>query len=108
MSSQVVSIETIKSLSYTGISASYAAVGTPLSNSARILVFNNGTQADVIFSDNGTDDKIFVPKGEYKTLNLTANRLQNERTYVFPKGTQFYVKQLGSPSSGAVYIESIG
>ena len=40
-------LENIRELDYTSVSASYATVGTALTDHARIICFNNSTDVDV-------------------------------------------------------------
>lgn len=110
MSAKKVYFDTLRSLAFGGISAVYAAVGTPLTVEARIICFTNKTQGDVIFSTDNTnvDGQIFVPAGSFKLYDLTANLVPGkDDNFVLAKGTQFYVKQVTAPVSGAVYIELV-
>ena len=100
--------DSIRTLAFGGISGAYAAVGTPLDQNARGICFTNNTQGDVMFTDDVTKDKIFVAAGSFKLWDIQANmNAQFDDKYVLPIGTQFYVKQLTAPTSGAVYIETI-
>ncbi len=100
--------DSIRTLAFGGISGTYAAVGTPLDQNSRGICFTNNTQGDVMFTDDVTKDKIFVAAGSFKLWDIQANmNAQFDDKYVLPIGTQFYVKQLTAPTSGAVYIETI-
>jgi hypothetical protein len=99
--------ETLRSLAYTSISGSYAAVGTPLSYPSRILIITNKCNTDMFFSVDGTNDHFIIPTGTAQLIDLNANRDGNKYSFVFQKGTQFYVKQVSAPASGSVYIASI-
>jgi hypothetical protein len=110
MSAKKVYFDTLRSLAFGGISAVYAAVGTPLTVEARMICFTNKTAGDVIFSTDNTnaDGQIFVPAGSFKLYDLTANLVPGkDDSFVLAKGTQFYVKQVTAPVSGAVYIELV-
>jgi hypothetical protein len=96
--SQQVTIDTIRSLAYTGISASYAKVGSPCTLPIRIIRFINNTDGDMFFSDDGVNNKLFLPTKTFLLFDLTT---------AFIEGTQFYVKQSSAPSTGSVYIEFI-
>ena len=105
-----VNFDTLRSLAFGDISATYAAVGTPLDHSARMICITNGTQGGMIFStdDTNVDGNIFVPAGGSRIYNFTANLIPGkDDNFVVPAGTQFYVKQTAAPTSGAVYIEVI-
>lgn len=98
----------IRTLAFGGISGAYAPVGNPLDFPVRGVCFTNQTQGDVYFTDDNTKDKIIVPAGSFKLWDIQANmNAQFDDKYVLPIGTQFYVKQITAPTSGAVYIEVI-
>jgi len=102
--------EPLRSLASGGISASYAAVGTPLEHQVRAFCITNNTQGDMIFSlDNGVAaGQMFVAKGSYKLYDVQANmNTQFDDKYVLAVGTQFYVKQSTAPTSGDVYVECL-
>lgn len=110
MSAKKVYFDTLRSLAFGGISGSYAPVGTPFAQPARIICFTNRTQGDVIFSTDNTNvsGQILVPAGSFKLYDLTANLVPGKDDGFFvAEGTQFYVKQVAAPVSGAVYIENI-
>lgn len=107
MSTQTVSFETLRSLVYTSISSSYAAVGTPFVNPIRLICISNNTDGDMLFSVNGTTDVLFVAGGSFKLFDLCTNRLNAQESWMLPAGTQFYVKQSTAPSKNSVYIEAL-
>lgn len=110
MSAKKVYFDSLRSLGFAGISATYAAVGTAFSVNARMICFTNKTVGDVIFSTDNTDvdGQILVPAGSFKLYDLTANLVPGkDDSFVIAKGTQFYVKQVTAPTSGAVYIENV-
>jgi len=99
-------LEELRSLAFGSISGSYAAVGTPSNNPIRLFCISNNTEGDMLFSRDGSTDELFVAAGSYKLYDIQSNINPNkEDTYVFDKGTQFYVKQVTAPTSGSVYIE---
>jgi len=102
--------EPLRSLGFASISASYAAVGTPSTHPVRAFCLNNNTQGDMIFSRDNTlsEGELFVKAGSYKLWDVQSNRkTTNEDRYVLDEGTQWYVKQITAPVSGAVYIENL-
>lgn len=106
--SQVVTIDTIRTLASGSISGTYAAVGTTLSFPTRLICFTNNTDGDMFFSEDGVNNNLFVAAGSFKLFDLNTNRLNQQQLWVFATGTQFYVKQSSAPSKGAVYIECLG
>lgn len=105
--SNVAILDTLRSLAFGGISGSYAAVGSATSYPARLVCFTNNTDADMFFSDDGVNNKIFVAKGGFKLFDVTSNRDAYDSYMALRAGTQFYVKQSSAPSTGSVYIEVI-
>jgi hypothetical protein len=97
--------DTIRTLAYTGISGTYAAVGSALTHNTRMLRLVNLTQGNVMFSDDGTNDKWIVPAGSFVLYDYTSNSHPVEGSMAYAKAIQIYVKQITSPTSGAVYIE---
>lgn len=110
MSAKKVYFDTLRSLAFGSISGTYAAVGSAFTVEARIICFTNKTAGDVIFSTDSSNNNgmIFVPAGSFKLYDLTANLIPGkDDSFVIAKGTQFYVKQVTAPVSGAVYIENV-
>jgi hypothetical protein len=108
MSAKKVYFDTLRSLGFASISAAYAAVGSALTVNPRIMCITNKTQGDMIFSidSSNASGHLFVPAGTFKLFDLTANLVPGkDDNFVIAEGTQFYVKQVTAPTSGAVYIE---
>ncbi len=108
MSAKKVYFDNLRTLAFGGISAAYAAVGTPLTVNPRIMCITNKTQGDMIFSIDSAnvDGNLFVPAGTFKLFDLTANLVPGkDDNFVIAEGTQFYVKQVTAPTSGGVYLE---
>lgn len=100
--------EPLRSLAFSGISAVYAPLGTPFAHRVRGFCITNDTQGDLIISTNNTvvAGHIFVAAGSYKLYDVQSNmNAQFDDEYVFPIGTQIYVKQSTAPVSGSVYLE---
>ena len=96
----------LRSLAFGSISGSYAAVGSPSTKRIRGLCFTNDTEGSMLFTNDITKDQLFVKSNSFKLWDVEANiNDSNDDRYVFPIGTQFYVKQLAAPVSGKVYIE---
>lgn len=99
--------ESIKTLGFAGIGAAYAPVGAATTYEVRIIKISNNTEGDLYFSIDGVIDHMFLPKGTFTLYDLQANRHSKTDKFVLEVGTQFYVKQITAPVSGAVYIECI-
>jgi len=110
MSAKKVYFDTLRSLGFASISAAYAAVGGPTTVEPRIICITNNTAGGMIFSIDNTNatGQLFLPAGSFKLFDLTANMVPGkDDSFVIGKNTQFYVKQVTAPVSGAVYIEYI-
>ncbi len=104
---QSVSFDTLRTLAAGSITTSFVAVGTPFTHPVRLICFTNNTDGDMLFSVDGTNNILFIPKGAFKLFDLNTNRLAQDQYWVLPIGTQFYVKYSTAPMSGAVYIEAL-
>lgn len=105
----IVRIDTLMTLGFASISASYAAVGTPLTNNWRMFRIINNTDGDMIFSVDAVNDNLFVPAGSFVLYDIATNtgNTSDGDTLLFALRTQFYVKQSTAPSKGSVYIEGM-
>lgn len=96
--------ETLRSLAFGSISASYATLGTPLENDARVVKFTNTSDADVFISWDGTNNHEILPANSFVLIDIAANKQLSSICYITAY-TQFYVKQVsGAPTIGAVYL----
>jgi hypothetical protein len=93
--------ETLRSLAFSGISGSYAAVGTGISNPSQIFYVQNLTDVIITFSMDGTNDNFILPAGGFILLDVGTNHGIDD-SLSFAKGTVLYAK--GAPSSGSVYL----
>lgn len=101
----IASFATLKTTTPASIGATYAAVGSVLANPAVVVTFINNTNGDVLVSTDATNDMLSMSASTFRVFDLTANSPQ-PTTYVFPKGTQFYIKDGTTPSTtGSFNIE---
>ena len=96
--------ETMKSLAFGSIGASYVAIGT-LSFPARLLIIQNLTDKNMFFSFDGINDHLVLSATDRVILDITGNSAFNEN-FSIGKGTKIYVKQGAAPTTGSVYISS--
>lgn len=93
--------EALKSLAFGSIGAGYSAIGTsyafPIS---KIYVVNN-TDEILLFSFDGTTDHFPIPSNAFLLLDIT---IEDNLPDYLPIGDSLYVKQLGVPTSGSVYL----
>ncbi len=108
MSEAPVKFETVRSLGFAAISASYAAIGTAFLHPIQIICITNNTVGDMIFSfDGGVTDHLFIAAGSYKLFDLCTNRTKLTTQFSIAQGTIISVKQSTAPMSGSVYVECI-
>lgn len=108
MSAKRVYFDTLRSLAYTGISGTYAALGSAFTVNPRVICITNLTQGHMIISDDSSNSagKLILPANSFKLFDLVANVIPNkDDSFVLEIGTQLYVKQITAPVSGAVYVE---
>lgn len=110
MSAKRVYFDTLRTLAFGGISATYAAVGVLFAFSPRMVYITNDTDAGMIFTDDNTvaAGKIYVPAHTTLSFNFTANMIPGQDdSFVMAKGTIMYVKQASAPTSGSVNISLV-
>jgi len=97
--------ETVRSLAFGSIGAGYTAIGTALENPIRIFLLQNLTDKTLMFSFDGINDHVPLSLGGYLLIDVTANKSMSQGFYI-AEGDQIYVKQVGAPTTGAVYISA--
>ena len=98
--------EAVRSLDGAAIGTVYMGVGTALDNPARIIVIQNLTDAEVMFSFDGIDDHIPLPTRGHIVLDISANKTI-QTGFFMAEGQRLSVKHTGSqPTTGSVYFSS--
>ncbi len=106
MTSIVADLDNMRSMAFGSISASYLTLGSAFTHPMRIVKIVNNTNADIIISTDGVNNKDYVPLGAFTLYDLTAN--QNETAgWYFKIGTQFYIKYATAQTSGSVFLVAI-
>lgn len=98
--------DVLKSLAFGSIGASYAAIGSEIFYKARVLIIINQTDADLYFSDDGTNDKLVVLSRSIGTIDIATNDA-SEDPWFYPAKKTWYVKRLGTPTTGNVFLATI-
>jgi hypothetical protein len=99
------SFDTVRELAFGSISGTYAAVGTALTDNARIICMNNSTNADMYISVDGTNNYFRLAANSFRLIDFSSNKVRDDGLFV-SVGTIFSVKQVsGAPTTGAVWIE---
>ena len=96
--------ETLRTVAFGSLTSSYAAIGAPLSDRARLIKIVNLTDANVRVSFDGSTDHDIAPANGFFLYDLTTNRVRDDGLFV-EVGTQVYIKDEGSAvTSGTVYL----
>jgi hypothetical protein len=82
------------------VTASYAALSTPLGYAASIVKLVNRSTGDVFISTNGVDDHDIAPANGFWLYDETSNSPHEDNVYD-AAGTQYYIKGAGT---GTVYL----
>jgi len=97
--------EPIRILAFGTISPAYMGIGTALVYPSRLLLIQNLTDAQLMFSFDGVHDHFTLPAGSNFVFDITTNQAQEAGIY-FSTGTRVYVKEVGVPSTGNVYLST--
>lgn len=105
----IVRADSLRTLGFASISASYAAVGTATTHPWHVFKITNNTDGDMIISFDTVTDNLFVPAGSFVLYDLAANGppISDKDIFLLQIGTQFYVKQSTAPSKGAIWVEGL-
>lgn len=105
---QELTFDTLRSVAFGAIGAAYAAVGAAFTRPVRLIKVTNRTDADVLFSLDGTNDHDMIPSNGFTLYDLTANKVRDDGAFL-RQGQNVYIKRVsGAPTSGSVYITIIG
>ncbi len=99
--------DTLRTIDFGDISATYAIIGTPLSAPARIIKLVNLTNENALISTNGIDDHDIIPAGSFALYDVTTNKTEQGGALFFAEGDRFYVKTATPPSEGGVSLTVI-
>jgi len=95
--------EPVRSLGFASIGAGYTGIGTEIVNPVRILRVQNITDALLMFSFDGVNDHEALASNSFLLLDITTNKTR-EQGYFLAEGTRMYVKEIGTPTEGSVYV----
>lgn len=93
--------ETMRSIAFGSIGAGFTAIGSSYSHPISKIFINNVTDADLIFSHDGTNNHFYLPTEGMLVLDISYDGA--DRVF-FSQGESLYVKQSGVPSTGGVYV----
>jgi hypothetical protein len=95
--------EEIRSLGFASIGAAYMGVGTALDHPARVIIVQNYTDTQLMFSLDGVTDNFTLIANDRLILDIAANKTREQGFYL-AEGDRLYVKEVVTPTSGSVYL----
>lgn len=100
----ILKFEAIRSLAFGSIVAGYTPIGDALDHPATLLTVQNLTNQPLMFSFDGIKDHFILTANGVYNIDCNANRSKEGSSLSIRKGTKLYVKRVGTPTSGSVYI----
>lgn len=97
--------EEVRNLAFGSIVAGYTAVGLDFREPTSMLWIQNFTNADLMFSFDGVTDNFPIKSSTSVILDITSNKT-NETNLLMPENKIIYVKRIGTPTEGSVYVTS--
>lgn len=108
VSSIRVRFENLRSLGFASIIGTYTGVGTPFANPVRLLKITNLTNANLLVSFNGVDDKDIVAANGFTLYDFGTNQTASAGNLEMAVGDRVYVREeSAAPTSGSVYVTVI-
>ena len=97
--------DAVRELAFGSISGTYAALGTPLADHARLLGLNNSTGVELYVSFDGSTNHLRIASNSFKLFDISTNKVRDDGLFL-PVGTQIYVKQVsGAAAAGSIWAE---
>lgn len=101
--------ETLREVAFGAVTASFAAWGAVLAHNVRIISINNGTNADIYVSFDGTNAHIRVAANSFQLFDFTSNMVtHDDDAFFLANRTQVYIKYVTAPTSGTAWLEVVG
>lgn len=105
--SQIADFENLRTLGFASTSGAYVPIGTPFLYPPRVICITNDTDGAMYFSNDGINDKLYLPKNSFKLFDLTTNKGGADGAWCLLQSTQMYVRQYTVPTTGLITIELI-
>ena len=104
----IIAPEPVRTITSGALTINYQAVGGPLLDSSHMVIFQNGTNGNVMISWDGINDHYPVFSGAFVLLDVATNRTHQAGAFLIPTNTQFWAKWIAVPGgpTGSVYITS--
>jgi hypothetical protein len=95
----------VRELPFTSVLATYTPIGTPLTDHARLIMFNNGLDQSVYISFDGSTNHLRLAPNSFQLFDLSANKIRDDGLFM-AAGTQIYCKEVSATVlSGTLWIE---
>ena len=102
----IVRAEAQRSLAFGSIGAGYTIIGTVFTHPVNFIRVYNQTDALLQFSYDGSTDHEALPEGGYFVIDVNSNKSNNQNGLYFSAYTGVYVKRIGTPTTGSVYVSA--
>ncbi len=98
-------LEPVRSLGFASILGAgvYTGIGTSINNPARMILIQNITNANLMFSWDGINNHFPMIQYSHIVLDITSNKTR-ESGFFMAEGQRLYVTQMDAPTLGAVYL----
>lgn len=96
--------ETLRTVAFSAVGASYTQVGTNFSNAVRQIEITNGTDENILISFDGINDMCIALAGELKIVDYGANRESNVEKLDLAYRKIFIKAESSLPTSGSFYV----
>jgi len=93
----------VRTLGFASILATYVKVGTTMTKPARMILVQNFTDANLMFSFDGTDDHFPVASEGFLVLDIATNKIDPGGFFI-SAGESLWVKEIENPTLGSVYF----
>ncbi len=97
--------EPIREVAFGGIGATYAAIGTPLTDNARTISITNTTDEEVYISFDGTTNHLRLPVNFSIVRDITTNKVTISGYFIAKRTTIFQKRVSDAPTSGNLWID---
>ena len=87
-----------------GAFVSLSAASPALDHPARMILFQNFTNGDLMISDDGVNDKFPIASGSFILYDFTANASGLNGGWYYAEGTRFFARYLEDPTDGDMYM----
>ena len=98
--------EEVRSLGHASIlgGGAYIGIGTSIDHPARIMLVQNFTDADLMFSFDGITDHFPLLNKSHLILDISSNKTSQGGGFYLAEGQRLYVTQITAPTTGSVYL----